>query len=81
MFNREDEYNNPLDWWRIHAEKYPNILKIAGCVLAILATSAPLERVFSAAANIINKKRVHLKSETVNLLIFLRGNKDFVEWG
>ncbi len=56
MLNREDEYNNPLDWWRIHAEKYPNILKIAGCVLPIPATSAPLERVFSAAANIINKK-------------------------
>jgi hypothetical protein len=80
MFDQEDEYNNPLDWWRIHAEKYPNIWKIARCVLAIPATSAPSERVFSAA-NIINKKRVRLKPETVDLLIFSRGNKDFVEWG
>jgi hypothetical protein len=35
MFDQEDEYNNPLDWWRIHAEKYPNIWKIARYVLAI----------------------------------------------
>ncbi len=71
MFDQEDEYNNPLDWWRIHAEKYPNIWKIARCVLAIPATSAPSERVFSAA-NIINKKRVRLKPETVDLLFFER---------
>jgi len=56
MFNQDNGYNNPLGWWRIHAEKYPNIWIIARCVLAIPATSAPLERVFSAAANIVNKK-------------------------
>jgi hypothetical protein len=69
-----------LDWWRIHVDKYPNIWKIARCVLAIPETSAPLERVFSAAANIANKKRVHLKPKTVDVLIFLRGNKGFLEW-
>ena len=80
MFNKDDGYNNPLDWWRIYADKYPNIWKLASCILAIPATSAPSERVFSAAANIINKKRVRLKPETLDLLIFLRGNKDFVQW-
>jgi hypothetical protein len=57
MFNQENRYNNPLDWWRIKANKYPNVWKLARCVLAIPATSAPLERVFSAAANIVNKKK------------------------
>jgi len=37
--------------------------------------------VFSAAAHVVNKKRVRLDPDNVNLLIFLRGNKTFVEWG
>ena len=80
MFDKDDGYNNPLEWWRIHSCKYPNIWKLASCILAIPATSAPSERVFSAATNIVNKKRVRLKPETLDLLIFLRGNKDFVQW-
>ena len=80
MFCAEGSYNNPLDWWRLHNEKYPNIWRMASCVLAIPATSAPSECVFSAAGNIVNKKRVRLKPETLDLLIFLRGNKEFVEW-
>lgn len=75
-----DQYSNPLQWWRGHVEKYPNIWKLASIILAIPATSAPSERVFSTAANIINKKRVRLKPETLDALIFLRGNKEFVTW-
>jgi hypothetical protein len=80
MFNGDGVYNDPLDWWRIHYEKYPNIWKLASCVLAIPATSAPSERVFSAAANIVNKKRVRLKPDMVDLLIFLKANSEFVDW-
>ena len=80
LFDSEGKYNNPLDWWRVNHEKFPNLWKMASCILAIPATSAPSERVFSAAANIVNKKRVSLKPETVDLLVFLRGNKDFVKW-
>ena len=80
MFNQDNGYNYPLDWWRIKENKYPNVWKLARCVLAIPATLAPSERVFSAAANIVNKKRVRLKPETIDLLFFLRGNKEFVEW-
>jgi hypothetical protein len=42
--------------------------------------SAPSERVFSVAGNIVNKKRVRLKPDTVDLLIFLRANKEFISW-
>ncbi len=81
MFSVECVYNNPLVWWRVNHEKFPNIWRLASFILAIPATLAPSKRVFSAAANIVNKKRVKLKPETVDLLVFLRGNKDFVEWG
>jgi hypothetical protein len=60
-------------------EGYNGIWKIAICILAIPATLVPSERVFSAAANIVNKKRAHLKPETLHLLIFCRGNKEFVD--
>jgi hypothetical protein len=49
-------------------------------ILAIPATSTPSERVFSLAANIVDKKRVSLKPENIDLLVFLRGNKEFVDW-
>jgi hypothetical protein len=74
------KYNCPLEWWKINHTKYANLYNLASCILAIPATSAPSERVFSAASNIFNKKRANLKPETTDLLIFLRGNKDFVDW-
>ena len=83
LYSRGDtggSFNDPLVWWKLHADKYPHVWKLASIVLAIPATSAPSERVFSAAANIVNKKRVRLKSENVDLLVFLKANKQFVDW-
>jgi len=42
--------------------------------LAIPATSAPSERVWSAAGNIVTKKRASLSDSTVETLVFLHGN-------
>jgi hypothetical protein len=36
------------------------------------------EEIYNSLHN--QQKRVRLKPETVDLLIFLRGNKDFVTW-
>jgi hypothetical protein len=72
MVKKDEGYNDPLEWWRVLADKYPNIWKIASCILPIPATSAPSERVFSAAANLVNKKRACLKPETADLLLLLR---------
>ena len=64
-------YNCPLSWWKENHLKYPHIWKLAQRILAVPSTSAPSERVFSSAANIVNKKRVSLKPENVDLLVFL----------
>jgi len=74
-------YSDPLVWWQANAPKLPHVWLLASVVLAVPATSAPSERVFSAAANIVDKKRFRLKPENVDLLVFLKSNKDFVEWG
>ena len=73
-------YDCPLEWWRVHHVDYPHTWKVAEWILAIPATSAPSERVVSSAANIVDKNRVRLKPENIDLLVFLRGNKDFVDW-
>ena len=80
MQKEDGSYACPLVWWQLHHSKFPSIWKLAIHILAIPATTAPAERVFSAAANVINKKRVRLKPETVDLLIFLRGDKKVVRW-
>lgn len=56
-----------------------HIWKVAEQILAIPATSAPSKRVTRSAANILDKRRVRLKTENVNLLLFLSGDKDFVD--
>ena len=57
-----------------------HIWSIEQWMLHILETSASLEQVFSAAAEIINKKRARLTPENANLLIFLKENQNFTEW-
>jgi len=50
--------NNPLDEWRRGAEHlFPWLGVLARCVLAIPATSAAPEHLFSTAGNVMTKKR------------------------
>ena len=80
LLSTEGVYSCPLVWWKENQSSYPHLWELAKRILAIPATSAPSERVFSVAANVVNKKRVRLDPDTVNLLIYLRGNKQFVDW-
>jgi hypothetical protein len=66
---------NPLDWWNsVGKELYPLIYEVAKKYLIVPGTSVPSERVFSAAGNIISKKRSLLADDTASNLIFLREN-------
>ncbi|EFN84807.1 Zinc finger BED domain-containing protein 1, partial [Harpegnathos saltator] len=66
---------DPLKWWKAHENLYPTIAALAKIYLAIPASSASSERVFSTAGNIVTAKRNCLSTENVNLLIFLNKNK------
>jgi hypothetical protein len=77
--NEEKCANNPLDWWRSNAVKFPNLANFARRVLAIPATSAPSERIYSVAGQIVTKKRNRLTGDTVTLLVWLRGAWEEVE--
>jgi len=64
-------FNNPLDWWRVHASDFPHLAKLALKYLSIPATSAPSERVFSTAGLTIAKDRARLEASRANELVFL----------
>ncbi len=50
-------FSNPLDWWRVYKDDFLHLANLAIKYLAIPATSAPSERVFSIAGLTIAKDR------------------------
>lgn len=68
---RADVNFDVMQWWENHNSEYPRLYKFAQKILAIPASSAASERVFSAAGNIITEKRNRIGPKTVNNLLFL----------
>ena len=66
---------NPLEYWKLHALKYPVLSFMARRYLAIPATSASIERIFSISSNIITKSRNRLEPETVRQIVLLKSWK------
>jgi hypothetical protein len=63
---------NPLDWWRCNTDMFPKLSKIARFVLAIPATSAASERVFSRARLVMPWNRCRLSPSTLRAIMCLR---------
>ena len=70
----EDE--SALDWWRCNAVTFPKCAHIARKYLAIPATSAQSECLFSATGRLISKTRSRLLPENADCVIFLNKNND-----
>ena len=62
---------NPLVWWKKYDVNFPNLSQVARRYLAIPATTAPVERLFSVTGQVVTVKRNRLCPETVTLLVFL----------
>ena len=65
---------NPLQWWKSNAFRFPHLTHVVKKYLAIPATSVPSERAFSSAGHIVNAKRACLLPTSVNMLVFLAEN-------
>ncbi|KAL2757507.1 hypothetical protein ACRALDRAFT_1028469, partial [Sodiomyces alcalophilus JCM 7366] len=64
-----------LLFWKNNAFKYPILSILARRYLAIPATSASIERIFSVTSNIISKNRINLYPNTVKEIILLKNWK------
>ena len=65
---------DPLQWWKANEARFPSLAVLANSYLCVPATSTPSERLFSAAGNIVSKKRASLSPEHVDMLTFLHYN-------
>lgn len=60
-----------LKWWSRHSDIYPSLARLARDYLAIPATSAPVERVFSGGADLVTDKRGSLSKDTIEACVCL----------
>jgi hypothetical protein len=77
VYKQEDSIplsSDPLAWWKQNQYKFPLLSNYAKTVLCIPATSVPSERVFSTAGDIVTGQRANIKSENVDMLLFLKKN-------
>ena len=65
---------DPLAWWKLHDSRFPRISKLARKYLAIPASSAPSERVFSRAKLIQQRQRWNLLPQRLEACIMLKHN-------
>ena len=71
-------HDDPLEWWKMKKSQYPALEIGVRRLFCIPATSAPVERVFSSAENIVNKKRLSLLPQNVDMLVFMHNNKHLI---
>lgn len=77
IIEKEDgtkELSDPLGWWKNNENRFPRLAKLAKRYLAIQATSAPAERLFSVAGLTIANGRAGLLPDNAAMLIFLHEN-------
>lgn len=69
----------PLEYWMHRQNLYPLLSEYARTYLCIPATSAPCERLFSKAGELVSKRRGALAEDSVEDLLFLHFNRDLLD--
>ena len=65
---------DPLQYWQTNRETFPHLAKMAVHHLPVVASSAPVERLFSIAGKIFKPDRALLSDTRFEELMFLRCN-------
>jgi hypothetical protein len=67
MQNTETKaFNCPLSWWKSSAHRFKNFERLAVKYLAIPATSAPSERIWSQAARVLTVRQNRMSEEVTS---------------
>ncbi len=73
---RKMMFENPLAWWKANQGLYPILARLAKIYLAIPASSAPSERVFSVASRLISSKRTSMGTNIAGKTLYVSENWD-----
>ena len=73
------ENNVSLEWWRENSGQFPCLAKLARYILAIPATSAGPERMFSKAGLIIDDLSTNIKGDAVSALVTIDGTLPIIK--
>ena len=71
-------YACPLSWWNSSAHRFKNLERLAVKYLAIPATSAPSERIWSRAARVLTVKRNRMSEEVTSAMMYCRENRELL---
>ena len=69
-----DMEDNPLDFWHKNGSQYPTLSKMDNKYLAVPASSAPVERLFSIAGKVFRPDRCSLNDDTFEKLMIIKCN-------
>jgi hypothetical protein len=81
--NAEDRAIDPIQWWKLHTHRFPNLARMARDYMSITATSVPSEQLFSRAGDIITKKRNRMLESSCNAVLLVKswlGQEDVDLW-
>ena len=76
--DNQNKQTNPLEWWAANKNLYPGLAVLARKYLALLPSSASVERAFSQAGWVVDKRRSNLSDKTVETRLFLIANKQHI---
>jgi len=63
-----------LTWWKANETMFPKMAVIARKILAVTASSASTERLFSTVGNVFTKKRQRMHVSTARVQVLLHEN-------
>ncbi len=75
-----EEWRYPLTWWAANKGKFPGIARLARRFLAIPASEAPCERVFSHLNILLSPRRNRMLLDRATKLLFIKVNRKLVEY-
>lgn len=74
LMDKDNKYTDCLKWWAKNENKYPAIAPLAKLFLAIPASSAPSERVWSRGSRVITVKRAKMAQDLASSIMFVKEN-------
>jgi hAT family protein len=71
-WDREDDPNWLLKWWKANQELYPLMSRVARDYLAVQSSEVSVERLFSKGRDMIGLRRHSLSPETMKAIMVSR---------